>query len=87
MKAMQATLTEYITTELLMAEDDFELTAEDDLLTTGLIDSLGVMQLINFVDETFMVSVAPEDVTIENFQTVNAIASYVARRSEQQQAA
>ncbi len=77
---MEANITQFITEELLHDYEDITLTAEDRLLTSGLIDSLGVMQLINFLEEEFGVDVSPEDVTIENFQTVNMITQYISRQ-------
>lgn len=83
---MQEALIKFITEELLNGYEDIELEADDSLLTTGLIDSLGVMQLINFIEEAFDVSVAPEDITIENFKTVNIVAYYVSQQQAKQMA-
>lgn len=77
----QQTLTQFITQELLDEPDGAELAPDDNLLLSGLIDSLGVMRLVNFIEETFQVEVQPEDVTIENFRTINVIADYLQRRS------
>ena len=77
---MQEALIEFITQELLYGEEDMELMADDSLLTSGLLDSLGVMQLINFIEEEFAVSVSPEDITIENFQSINVITNYISQR-------
>ncbi len=56
------------------------LNDDDDLLLSGLIDSLGVVRLIAFIEATFDTHIPPEDVTIENFGTVQAIADYVQSR-------
>jgi acyl carrier protein len=56
------------------------LNNDDDLLLSGLIDSLGVVRLIAFIEQTFATHVPPEDVTIENFGTVQSIADYVQSR-------
>lgn len=53
--------------------------ADDDLLGSGLVDSLGVMRLVRFVEERYGVAVPPADVTIENFNTARTIASYLAK--------
>jgi acyl carrier protein len=81
---MHEALAQFITQELLNGRDGIELKADDSLLTTGLLDSLGVMQLINFIEEAFDVSVAPEDVTIENFRTISVIAEYISRQQAKQ---
>jgi len=53
------------------------LTENDDLLSAGIIDSLGILQLVAFIDDQFGIQVPDEDVVIENFQSVNALASYL----------
>ena len=68
-------LLEEIRQQLL--DEPIDLQADDDLLGSGLLDSLGVMRLIRFVEQRFAVTVPPIDVTIENFMTVGTIATYL----------
>ena len=57
-----------------------EINNDDDLLLSGLVDSLGVVRLIAFIETTVDTPIPPEDVTIENFGTVQSIADYVQSR-------
>ncbi|MBK8021004.1 MAG: acyl carrier protein [Chloroflexi bacterium] len=50
---------------------------DDDLLLSGLLDSLNVIRLLAFIQERFGVDVPPEDVVFENFSTINAIVHYL----------
>lgn len=52
---------------------------DDDLLSGGVIDSVGVLRLAAFVADEFQFSMPPRDFVIENFQTVAALAAYVGR--------
>lgn len=52
---------------------------DEDLLMTGLVDSLGVMRLVAFVAETSGKEVPPLDVTLENFGTINQISTYISK--------
>lgn len=56
---------------------------EEDLLEQGLIDSLGIVQIIAFVEDSFGVSLGPNDVVPENFSTLNALAGLVESRAQQ----
>jgi len=69
----------YISEELL-SDRGGVLTETDDLLGGGLIDSLGIMSLIFFIEQEFDVEVPPEDVTIENFLSIETIGRYLAAR-------
>lgn len=64
----------------LLNNESLDLTAEEDILTTGLIDSLSIMKLISWLEEHFSVTIPAEDMTIEYFMTVNDIADYIAMR-------
>ncbi|MEM7033542.1 MAG: acyl carrier protein [Chloroflexota bacterium] len=70
-------LTKFITAELLVDYEENDLMEDDDLLTTGLIDSLGIMRLVTFIEETFEKKIPYEDITIENFRSVKTMANYL----------
>mgnify|MGYP001544178461 CR=1 FL=1 len=74
----QESIHKFLTTELL--RDDQNLSVDDNLLIGGLVDSLGVMLLISYVEQHFSIRVPPEDVTIEHFRSITAIAEYVENR-------
>ncbi len=69
--------------ELARARGMRAASLEDDevIPETGLLDSAGIMELIVWYEERFGLSIAQEDLTIENFGTVGAMAGYVSRAS------
>jgi acyl carrier protein len=77
MDSKQAIIIKYIQENLLGGKGEIELSSEDDLLGSGLLDSMGVMRLVGFVEETFNIKIPPEDIVIENFIDVKAIINYV----------
>lgn len=64
--------------EELIAED-VDIGPEDDLLSGELLDSVAVLRLATFVDETFAIGMKPTDFLVENFQNATVLADYVAR--------
>lgn len=72
-------LREHIRRELLR-DDSVEIDDEQDLLLSGLLDSLNAMRLVSFVEERAGITVPPEDVVIEHFGSLSRIVSYVASR-------
>lgn len=68
-------LREWLTRELL--DQGTSRGYDEDLLDS--IDSLGMVRLLDFVESRFNVSVPPQDVTVEQFGTLDAIAGYVDR--------
>jgi acyl carrier protein len=74
-------LKDYLNTELLNTHSSPNVSEGDNLLTGGLIDSLGMMRLVDFIEQHFDLRVRPEDVTIEHFKTINTIATYINHRN------
>jgi acyl carrier protein len=70
-------LTIFISDELLKGRTSSRLMPEDDLLLSGLLDSLGVLRLIGHIEATLGVQIPAQDVTIEHFGSIQAIASYL----------
>ena len=70
----------YINANFLYMRPGFEYADTESLLRRGVIDSLGVMELVGFVEEQFGVAVPPQDVTQQHFGTVQGIADYVTGR-------
>jgi hypothetical protein len=77
----RSVLKTFIETELLSGAGGVPLGYGEDLLLSGLVNSLGVMRLVSFTQERFGVQIPPEDVVIEHFQTIDAIARYLEARS------
>ena len=65
----------YIRDELLIA-DGADL-RDDTPLWGGVIDSVGLMQLITFIEETYGIEVADDELTSAHFGTVSSIAALV----------
>jgi len=77
---MKHRIATYITRELLSRAHEEPVASDQDLLASGLLDSLGVMSLVYFLETEFEVEVPPQDVTIENFNSVDTIAAYLQSR-------
>lgn len=59
------------------------LNAETVLFSDGAIDSVGLIALINFIEQASGIEVGPADVTLENFDTISRILTYVTSQARQ----
>jgi acyl carrier protein len=59
------------------------LTDQESLTDNGVIDSLGIFRLVSFLEDTFRLRISDEDITHENFQSIDAIDMFVAAHSGQ----
>ena len=53
---------------------------DDPLFESGVIDSLGHLKLISFLEKEFSISLSMDDLTWENFDSVNKIELLVKSR-------
>lgn len=58
-----------------------ELADDANLIETGIIDSLGVLNLISTLENDHGIRVAPEDMDIENFSSVARILAFIDARA------
>ena len=70
-------LEQVLLTEIAADVAKKSLDVDEDLLAEGIIDSMGVMKLVAFMEETFGIQVADEDLVPENFQSLNVMAKFV----------
>jgi len=79
---IQAQLRDYIAQNLLFSDDGFGYSDDASFLEEGIVDSVGIMELVMFLEENFGISVDDEDLTPDNFDSVNKLAAYIKRMSE-----
>jgi len=53
------------------------LTSTSPLLESGIIDSLGVLELVGFVEKEFTISVVDDELMPENFESVERLVAFV----------
>ncbi|MES1242926.1 MAG: acyl carrier protein [Acidobacteriota bacterium] len=58
-----------------------DLQPEEDIFALGFVNSLLAMQLVAFVEKEFGVRVEDDDLDLDNFRSINAISSLVAKKS------
>ena len=68
-------------TELFAKKLNLEVSSVNtDLVETGLLDSLALIELLAQLEETFGVSVSTDDLELENFRSIASIAGFVDQR-------
>ena len=60
---------------------DDSIDAETELFSSGMLDSVAMMNVIGFVEETARIEVHPADVTLDNFDTPGRIVQLVENQS------
>jgi len=60
------------------------LADDESLVRNGVIDSTGVLELISFLEETYGIKVADEEMIPENLDSVSSMAAFLVRKRAEQ---
>lgn len=71
---------EYIANDLLQGTNSGSLKDDDLLIESGIIDSMGIMSLLSFLEEKFSLQIPGDDLIPENFASITRISDLVDRR-------
>jgi acyl carrier protein len=74
---------EFVNRELLKADRDrkgVRIQDNTSMIKSGLIDSMSVVELVAYVENTFQINVADHDINIDDFDSIDSICSLIARR-------
>ncbi len=76
-KEMQDTIRQFVVENFLAGKDDPGLDNSDSLLDARVIDSTGVMEMIEFIEDKWEISIEDSELTPENFDSVSRVATFV----------
>jgi acyl carrier protein len=71
----------FIVKEIAKKEEHMHVSDQENIVETGLIDSLGIMQLVLYLEKEFLIKVKDEDIIPEHFESIDAISAYIGKSS------
>ncbi|MBT8386157.1 MAG: acyl carrier protein [Ignavibacteria bacterium] len=71
---------EYIITEFHKGHSKTDLDDSESLIDSGVIDSLAIMKLLTFLEDAFNIKLGPDEIVLENFETLDSISKLVERK-------
>ena len=82
MSELNAKLKKFIMTEVSPDLNLPQLDDDEPLIESGIIDSLGVLKIMAFLDEEFGIDLSAEQIKLENFKNVTSICSLVEKNKK-----
>ena len=79
-------LIKFIQENLIQDQQSSIIESDSSLIEQGIIDSMGVLQIMTFIEEETGVRIPDTEVKMENFQTVSSIELMVQRLSDKTKA-
>ena len=77
--SFEATVRKFIIENFLFG-DDSSLKTDSSFLENGIIDSTGVLELITFLESTFGIMIADEEIVPENLDCIRNVVAFISRR-------
>jgi len=74
---IKETMREFIANNFLKGDESKTFDADDSFLENAMIDSVGVVELVVFIEETFGFRVEDEEIIPANLDSVNKLVVYV----------
>lgn len=70
----------FIFNNFLLGSGADSLNGDDSFFEKGIIDSTGVLELVSFIEETFDIKVANEELIPDNLDSLNKIVPFIKRK-------
>jgi acyl carrier protein len=67
-------------TERAWLTDDAEVSESDSLLEKGVIDSVAMVELVSFIEQTFEIRIHDEELMPENFDSLAAMGAFISSK-------
>jgi len=82
MQVLREKLRLYILENFLFTDDQYELSDDDSFMDNEIIDSTGILEVIEFLEDECQIKVEDEDLLPENLDSINKITSFVKRKQD-----
>ena len=74
-------LRNFILENYLFTDDQSQLNNDDSFLNTGILDSMGILELINYLDEELSIKVDPDEMVPDNLDSINNLLAYISTKA------
>jgi len=81
MKSVEERIRVYIAENILFSSNGYPHADEASFLEEGIVDSMGIMELVMFVEEQFGITVEDEELVPDNFDSVRRLSAYIRAKS------
>jgi acyl carrier protein len=73
---------DYIARNLIFSDNGYQYPDDASFLEEGIVDSVGVLELVSFIEDSFKVKVGDQDIIPDNFDSVSKLSAYIRRKTK-----
>lgn len=79
---IKTTIREFIVNNFLFGNDDESFTVEDSFMEKGIIDSTGILEVIEFIEESYEIKIEDDELLPENLDSLINLSNFITRKME-----
>lgn len=77
---IKASIRKYLAENVLLSGGIDDIRDDSSFLERNLLDSTGVLELVGFIEDNYQVKVGDDEIVPENLDSIDLVASYIARK-------
>ena len=77
MEEMRGVLRTFILENYLFTDDESALKDDDSFLDNGILDSMGVLELMSFLEDDLSIPVEGDEVVPDNLDSINKVLAFI----------
>ena len=81
MQEMRSVLRTFILENYLFTDDASALNDDDSFLDNGILDSMGVLELMSFLEDDLSIPIASNEVVPDNLDSINKVLAFIKTKS------
>ncbi len=80
MELIKEKIREYIVQNFLFGDTETQFSDDDSFMEQGIIDSTGILELIQFIEREFGIKVNDDEILPANLDSLNNLEKYISRK-------
>ena len=81
MENTRSVLRKFILENYLYTEDESALKDDDSFLDSGILDSMGILEVIDLLNEAFSIEVEDDEMIPDNLDSINDLLAFIKKKS------
>lgn len=81
MENKRSVLRKFILENYLYTEDESALKDDDSFLDSGILDSMGILEVIDLLNEVFSIEVEDNEMIPDNLDSINDLLAFIKKKS------
>jgi acyl carrier protein len=82
MSNLEMEIRQFIIENYVLTEGMEQLDGDESLMDRGIIDSIGVFALVDFIEQQYSITVSDGEITPENLDSINRIVAFIISKKD-----